>query len=206
MALAHVERELLRLGDIVASMVRDSIDLFIDEDDVLVESIKERDNQVDTLSREINLFLAKLMDAGEFDESSRMIRLMTFSSDLESAADVIDNNLLELANKKHALKVEFSKAGWGELHELHSEVSKLVPKALSCFQMHNKELAEEIINSKRQIRKLEKKFKESHMRRLIEGKKASINTSSIHLDVLNEYRRVAGLATNYMYHVKKAGN
>ncbi len=204
-ALANVERELLRMGDIVALMVKDSIDLFKDEDLDLIESIKERDTKVDILNKEINLYLADLIDHSDAGDTKRMLRIMTFASDLESAADVIDNSILELSKKKHFLKVEFSKSGWEEMHTLHAEVSRLIPMALSCFQLQNKELAEKIIESKRNIRVLEKRFKESHMRRLVAGKKASINTSSIHLDALNDYRRIAGLVSNYIYHVRKTG-
>ncbi|MBT4760981.1 MAG: Na/Pi cotransporter family protein [Bdellovibrionaceae bacterium] len=204
-AIAHAERELLRLGDIVATMIRDSMDLFVDDNEELIESIRERDNKVDLLNKEIHLFLASYMD--EVDGggvNKQMMRMLSFASDLESAADVIDNNLMPLSQKKHALKLEFSHEGWEELYQLHGIVSQLAAMSLSCFQLQDKDLAAKILKTKRKVRKLEKHMKESHIERIVKGQKNSINTSSIHLDVLGEYRRIVGLMSNHIYHILKS--
>ncbi len=203
-AIAHAERELFRMGDIVATMVRDSIDLFVDENPDIEDSIRERDNKVDLLNKEINLFLARYMDEVEGGGvNKQMMRIMSFASELESAADVIDNNILALSQKKHALKLEFSKEGWAELYELHGEVTKIAPMTISCFQLQDAKLAEKLLKTKRKVRNLEKKMKMSHIERIVKGQKDSINTSSIHLDVLGEYRRIVSLLTNHIYHILK---
>ena len=49
------------------------------------------------------------------------------------------------------------------------------------------------------LRKLETELREKHISRLIEGKPESVNTSSIHMDVLGDFRRVSGLLTNHVY-------
>src|SRR4029077_5721657 len=54
-AVAHAERELLRMADMVTSMVNDSLKLFRREDVDLVHSMRKRDDHVDLLARELNL-------------------------------------------------------------------------------------------------------------------------------------------------------
>ena len=196
---AHAERECLRMADIVMSMLRDSISVLKDENQDLVDDLRARDNKVDLLNREISLFITKFMDSSESSLQHQMVRLFGFVSDLESAADVVDNSILELAKKKHTLKVEFSDEGWSELVGMHKAVMEVAALSISCFQIQSRELAEQVVLKKRVIRKMEKTMREAHISRLVEGRKDSINTSSIHLDVLSDYRRVVGLFANHVY-------
>ncbi|MCH2534774.1 MAG: Na/Pi cotransporter family protein [Bdellovibrionales bacterium] len=202
-AIAHAERELLRMGDIVATMIRDSIDLFKDEDPELMDSIKERDTQVDILNKEINLFIAQHINEAKELETRQFMKIMSYAADLETAADVIDNSLYDMAQKKHALKLEFSKEGWEELLDLYQEVTRLAPLSISCFQLQDPRLAQQILDTKRNIRKMEKQMRETHLERIVRGKKESINTSSIHLDVLSDYRRIVGLLSTHIYSILK---
>ncbi|RME14120.1 MAG: Na/Pi cotransporter family protein, partial [Bdellovibrio sp.] len=197
--LAHAEREVLRMADIVLSMVKDSFQLFKGENKDLYEDIKERDNKVDLLNREISLFLTQHMENSESTDYDQMIRLISFVADLESAADVVDKNIVHLAGKKQNLKVDFSQQGWDELKKMHQMVVELMELSILAFQRKDPRLGEQVLYLKRKIRVLEKNLRETHIERLIAGKKESINTSSIHMDVLAEYRRIAGLMSNHVY-------
>jgi phosphate:Na+ symporter len=199
--IAHAEREILRMGDIVISMVKDSIRLLRDEDTDLITDMRTRDNKVDLLNREISLFLTQVLDRNPGTNNAHVVHLISFASDLESAADVIENSLLELAMKKHSLKVEFSDEGWRDLQEMHDQVVKVSELSMSCFQTGNKDLAARVVHLKRQIRKLEKELREKHIGRLVSGRQDSINTSSIHMDGLSDLRRVVGLMSNHVYSV-----
>lgn len=201
---AHAEREVYRMGDIVATMLHDSLEIFRRDDSELVKSIRVRDDRVDILNREINLYLARQLNR-QPDQTNylRMMKTLTFCTDLESCADVIDNQLLDLARKKHDLKVEFSSQGWKDLEEMHRAVVQVLGLSLSCFQTGDAEVAAKVIFHKRNIRKLEKRMREAHIQRIAEGLRDSITTSSIHMDVLGEYRRIAGLASNHAYPLVK---
>ncbi|OFZ19162.1 MAG: hypothetical protein A2Z20_02225 [Bdellovibrionales bacterium RBG_16_40_8] len=197
--LAHAERECLRMADIVISMIKDSIRILDDDDTDLADDLRSRDNKVDLLNREISRFITKFIDNNDGVMHRQMVRLFSFASDLESAADVIDNSILDLARKKHSLKVEFSSEGWSELKGLHTAVMEVASLSVSCFQLQSKDLAAKVVFKKRVIRKMEKTMREAHIERLVQGRADTINTSSIHLDVLNDYRRVVGLLANHVY-------
>lgn len=201
--VAHAEREIMRMGDIVVSMIRDSLDLLRHENQEAIQDMRNRDNKVDLLNREISMFITKYMDSSEGAFHSQMVRLFSVANDLEAAADVIDNSILELAGKKHRLKVEFSNEGWHDLEALHKAVSDIAMMSLSCFQLHSHDLATTIIAKKREIRKTEKTMREAHIDRLVQGRRESINTSSIHMDVLSDYRRIVGLFSNHVYALAK---
>jgi len=205
-AVAHAEREVLRMADIVLNMVRGSIQVLKDENVDMEEEIQQRDDQVDLLNREINLFLVRHMEETDSISQKRMLRIIYFGADLESAADTIDNNILELGRKKHALKLNFSSEGWEEIQKLHAEVVKVAELSISCFQVGEMDLASKVVFHKREVRKMERQFRESHIERLVRAQIDTINTSSIHLDVLSEYRRVVGLLSNHVYSLMKEGD
>ncbi|MCB0350193.1 MAG: Na/Pi cotransporter family protein [Bdellovibrionales bacterium] len=197
--LAHAERECLRMADIVISMIKDSILILKNENIDLADDLRTRDNQVDMLNREISLYITKYTDQNDGALNKEMIRLFGFAADLESAADVIDNSILELARKKHSLKLDFSNEGWSEIISLHDAMIEVAALSVSCFQTQSKDLAAKVVFKKRVIRKMEKTMREAHIERLVQGKAETINTSSIHLDVLSDYRRVVGLLSNHVY-------
>ncbi|MGE3974856.1 MAG: Na/Pi cotransporter family protein [Bdellovibrionales bacterium] len=197
-AYAQSVRESLRMADIVNTMVYDSIKLFESKNPDLMDDLRSRDNKVDHLFREIKSFLVKQAgEGGEFNHQT--LELLSFVTDIESAADIVDKNLIVLSEKKHTLQLEFSPQGWVELQQIHESVLDIIRVSLSAIQLHDKALAEEMLQKKRHLRVVERRFRESHLSRLNRGLKASINTSSIHLEILSDYRRIAGLFTNHAY-------
>lgn len=202
-AVAHAEREILRMADIVTVMIDKSLELFRRENPDLVTAMRKRDDHVDLLARELNLYLARNVESAGAVYHTQMMGLMNYTTDLEASADVVENQLLELATKKHHLKLEFSPEGWRDLEEMSNAVSQVASMSVVCFQRQDKDLAAKIIFHKRNVRKLEKRMRESHMVRLVKGTPESVNTSSIHLDVLGEYRRIVGLMSNHVYSLLK---
>jgi len=202
-AVAHAEREALRMADVVTSMIEDSLKMFRRDDLDLIESMRRRDDRADLLARELNLYLAQQLDQAPDGLRQQMLKLMYFVTDLEAAADVVDNQLIELAQKKHHMKVNFSDEGWKDLEEISAAVLHVCNMSVACFQTQDKDLAAKVIFHKRNIRKLEQKMRESHVTRLVKGTPESIITSSIHLDVLGEYRRIVGLMSNHVYGLMK---
>jgi phosphate:Na+ symporter len=201
-ALAHAQREAMRMADIVISMIKDSLLLFEKESDELLESIRKRDDKVDILNREINIFLSQQVDSPT-EISQDIYRIMSFVTDMECVGDVIDNSLVELSKKKHNLKLTFSHEGWEELRLMSAKVLETAELSISAFQLRDLELGAKVIYLKREIRKLEKSLRQKHLERLVLQKESTIHTSAIHLDVLSEYRRITGLVSNHVYAILK---
>lgn len=197
LAVSYAHREIMRTADIVLSMVRDSIHLFEKNDASLFESIKDRDNKVDFLYREVKMFLLDHANRSSTAVQQNIMNMIMFLSDLERAADSIDLNLLSLAQKKNNLKLDFSAEGWKEIRELHEQVVRVAITAINSYV--TKDLCNEAIRMKRELAKTEIHMRENHIGRLNRGLTTSINTSSIHLDLLSEYRRIASLLCNHAY-------
>ena len=201
LAISYANREIMRLADMVLGMVTDSIRLFEVADTTLLESIKERDNKVDFLYRETKMFLLDHVNKSGQKVQQSIMNMIMFLSDLERAADAIDINIVALAIKKYALKLEFSPEDWEEVKIMHGHVVKVASMAVNSYQ--TKELSDEAIKLKRELTKIEITFRENHISRLNRGIRDSINTSSIHLDLLSEYRRIVSLLCNHAYNGDK---
>lgn len=201
LAISYSQREIMRMADIVVSMIKDSVVLFETEDPGLVQSIKDRDNQVDFLYREIKMFLLNHANTNTTVVHQNIMNIIMFISDLERAADSIDINIRSLAIKKHALKLEFSAEGLDEIKLMHAQVVKVASMGINAYD--NPQMCELAIKLKRDLAKLEITFRENHISRLNRGLRETINTSSIHLDLLSEYRRIASLLCNHAYATTK---
>ena len=197
LAVSYGSREIMRTADIVVSMIEDSLHLFSNYSPADIEAIKAKDNKVDFLYREIKMFLLDHANKNSSAVQQNIMSMILFLSDLERAADAIDINVVTLAIKKNALKLEFSDEGWRELEEMHAQVMKVARLAISSYDQ--RQLCEEVIRLKRELAKLEISYREHHVERLNRGMRDSINTSSIHMDLLSEYKRIVGLLANHAY-------
>lgn len=196
-ALSYAQREIMRTADIVLSMIKDSLHLFESYSPTEIEAIKAKDNQVDFLYKEIKMFLLDHANKNPTMVQQPIMDMILFLSDIERAADAIDINIVTLAIKKNALKLEFSQEGWDELKNMHEQLLKAAQLSISSF--YQRELCEQVIQFKRDLAKLEISYREHHIERLNKGMRETINTSSIHLDLLSEYKRIVGLLSNHAY-------
>lgn len=201
-AISYAQREILRTADIVLSMIQDSLKMLeTGADQAIIHSIKDRDNKVDFLYRETKMFLLDHANKSNTVVHQNIMNMIMFLSDIERAADAIDINITGLAIKKGALKLHFSDEGWDEIKKMHDELVKVAALAISSFT--NKEICSDAIQLKRDLTKLEIQLRENHIGRLNRGIAMSINTSSIHLDLLSEFRRIGSLLCNHAYNQNK---
>ncbi len=199
-ALGQATREALRMGDVVQGMLRDSVTVFGQNNQELLEDVERRDDQLDFLEREIKLFLVRLsretMDA---DLAGKEISLITFIGNLENIGDIIDKNLMELARKKLYHGRHFSDAGWAEILEFHGLISKNLERAIAAFAASDRRLAQDVLDQRPVVRQRERELRESHLDRLRAGLAESLETSDIHLDVLTNLKRISSHVTALVY-------
>jgi phosphate:Na+ symporter len=200
LALGQANRETLRLADIVQDMLKSSIDVFKENDRVLLERLEERDNDVDLLDREIKLYLTKLTSENLSDEqAARELEILAFTDNMENIGDVIDKNLMEIAGKKINANVSFSKDGMREIVTLHEKVIDNFEMGVATFASGDVELARRLLDRKIKLAQTEREMREAHIKRLHMGLKESIDTSAIHLDVLTNLKRINSYITNIAY-------
>jgi phosphate:Na+ symporter len=200
LALGQAHREALRMADIVSEMLTKTIDAFTREDPELIEFIEEKDNQVDTLERDIKHYVTKLSQQGLSEEQSRReIDTLSFVNNMENIGDIVDRNLMELAKKRLSKGARFSEAGAQEITLLHKKVLQNLELAIAAFASSDRALAQQVLERKLELSQTERKFRQAHIERLHEGYRESIDTSEIHLDVLTNLKRINSHITAVAY-------
>ena len=206
-ALACAEREVLHLGDIVETMLRQAMTALMTDDRRLVAEISRMDDTVDKLDEAVKLYVTRLTrESLDERDGHRAMEIIAFSINLEHIGDIIDKNLMELAQKKIKRKLAFSKQGSAELEAFHQEVVGNLNLAFSVFMSGDVRIARQLIAEKASLRTAEPAAAESHLARLRERRPESIESSSLHLDVLRDLKRIHSHICSVAYPVlERAG-
>ena len=199
-ALAAAARETLRLSDAVARMLDDTMTVFTKDDSKLAKTVEKADDEVDGLYEAIKLYLTELSKHGlDESESRRYVDVLTFTTNLEHIGDIIDKNLMELAQKKIRNKLAFSKEGLAELTDFHHRVAANLQMACNLFMSGDVKMARQLLQEKADLRLAEQRAAESHYERIRAGRAESIETSAIHLDLIRDLKRVNSHLTAVAY-------
>lgn len=201
-ALGQAVREALRMGDVVVQSLRDSIVVLERNDEALMRQVIARDDVIDRLEEDIKQFLIQLGAQQLTEEQSeRETALIFVIADLEEIGDIVEKNLMELAEKKMRGGHSFSAPGWAEIVDVHAKVVENLELALSALAAQDFSIAEKVIRHKSRINLRERELRQTHIQRLHEGLRESIDTSSLHLDLLANLKRANSLAAGIAYAV-----
>ncbi len=204
-AIACATREVLRMADTVESMLRGVIEVFRSDDSKLLESVSDMDDEVDRLHEAIKLYLTRVTrNALNDDDSRRCVDIISFTTNLEHIGDIVDKNLLDLAQKKIRNKLMFSEQGWQELTAMHARTLHQMQLAMSVFVSHDIETARQLLKEKEKFRELDMQGSQKHLARLRSGRIESIETSALHLDILRDLKRINSHLTSVAYPILDA--
>jgi len=205
-ALGAAAREVIRLAEFVEIMLRESIVTFSEGDDSRRKQISQLDHRVDRLQESIKLYLTRLTRT-PLDEnlSRKAFDLILFTTNLEHVGDILDKTLLELAAKKQRLQLSFSSEGWAEIQSMHQAAVEQMRLAITVFMTQDLDMARRLVEAKDKMRGFERKAAESHLNRLRAGTLASIETSSLHMDVIRDLKRIFAHLTSVAYPILEAG-
>ncbi len=190
-ALEQAAMESLRMATIVQGMLKDVKQVFTEGDHRgLMEEIKQREEAVDHLNREIKLYLIQLSKNLSEKESAREMALLNFISHLENMGDIIDDNLLELGEKKRVEGVHFSDAGLTEIHLFHQMVCQDFDDVILAFGTDQEERARKVIAEREAFHQRAQEMRAAHIARLHQGLSRAIESSAIHLDLITHFSRI----------------
>jgi phosphate:Na+ symporter len=202
LAFANAFREVLRMSEIAQEMCSQVLIPFEETGHETIERLEELDDQVDHLDREIKFYLAKVNRAelGEA-QARRQMELLTLTHDLEQIGDVINKEMMELAEKKRRKNVSFSVEGWNEIREFHRMVVENFRLAITALASGDGDLGKKVLRHKKHLAEIEQEYGQRHLLRLHQGLRESFETSSIHLDLLSNLRRINSVVCRMAYPV-----
>ena len=205
LALTAAARETLRMGDALESMLRDCITVFKTDDRKLAVDIIKRDDVVDRLCEDVKHYLLRISpELMDEKDSARSMEILQFATNLEHAGDIVEKNLIELAIKKMKNRLRFSDEGMAEIESLHVALLDTLRLSLAVFMQGNARMARQMIAEKVEFRERERRAADKHIARLRGRNPDTIETSSLHMDVLRDLKRIHSHLVSVAYPLLEA--
>jgi phosphate:Na+ symporter len=132
------------------------------------------------------------------------MEIISFAINLEHIGDIVDKNLSELATKKTKRRFQFSPEGAEELSAFHRRIMDSLRIAFGVFMSSDATEARKLLVEKAALRNTELAATERHLDRLREGRPETLETTSLHLDVLRDLRRIHSHICSVAYPVLDA--
>ncbi|UVK98882.1 Na/Pi cotransporter family protein [Pseudomonas sp. B21-048] len=202
LALANAARETLRIGDLVDSLLEAMLDVLRGKQTAVTQEIRRLTDDVEALYSAIKLYLAQMPreDLSEQD-SRRWAETIELAINLKLSSDLIERMLRKVQQQKTSQRRSFSEVGLEELAGLHSQLIANLRLGLSVYLSSDPESARQLLREKRRFRAQERRLAHAHVSRLNRKIVQSIETSSLHLELIADMRRLNSLFCSSAYAV-----
>nr|WP_315466240.1 Na/Pi cotransporter family protein [uncultured Rhodoferax sp.] len=191
LAISCAVREAMHQADVVEAMLLGSIKVMKDSDVDLAQELRKMDDTVDELYSDIKYYLTKISrEALGESEAKRWTDIISFTINMEQIGDIIERVIQDIEDKKINKGRQFSDAGLAEICELHARLVDNLRLGMSVFLNGSVRDARRLLEEKTKFRDLEHQYAASHIARLADNTLPSIETSSLHLDLISDLKRI----------------
>ncbi|HMM61781.1 MAG TPA: PhoU domain-containing protein, partial [Candidatus Rifleibacterium sp.] len=191
LALGNVAREISRMAGHVEYMMEKVPEMISYGREDTIKEVGVREEKVDTAQYEITKYLSSLSEESLTEnQTSTMMKYMAIINDLEGQGDLIHKIIVPFARAKAREEIRFSEEGFRELLNMFDRVNENFMLIINAFATNNLETAERVLKSERTFEVLIKRLRTAHMRRVFQHKVQSIETSTLHMDLLQCFKRI----------------
>lgn len=191
LAISCAAREALHQADVVETMLNGMLPVIRDNDLVLAKQLRSMDDTVDSLYSAIKYYLTKISrEALAEEESQRWTDIISFTINMEQIGDIVEHILIDIEDKKIKPGRHFSDAGMAEITELHERLVANLRLGMSVFLNGNVRDAQKLLEEKMRFRDLERTYANTHLSRLSANTLQSQETSSLHIDLISDLKRI----------------
>ncbi|MES2245649.1 MAG: Na/Pi cotransporter family protein [Pseudomonadota bacterium] len=191
LAISNAAREALHQADIVETMLIGTLDVIRNNDLRLAQELRQLDDTVDELYSAIKYYMTRISrEALGEEESRRWTDIISFTINMEQIGDIIERVIIDIEDKKIKPQRNFSAAGMAEIVELHERLIANLRLSMSVFLNGNVRDAQKLLEEKARFRDLERAYATTHLDRLSDRTTLSIETSSLHIDLISDLKRI----------------
>ncbi len=205
LAISCAAREALHQADLVETMLNGLKTVWQTDDQRLAAELRAMDDQVDSLYSAIKYYMTKISRSSlDENEGRRWTEIISFTINMEQIGDLVERVLQDVEDKKIKKGRQFSHAGLQEINEMHDHLVANLRLAMSVFLTSNARDAQKLLEEKTRFRELELAYSATHLNRLADNTIQSIETSSLHIDIISDLKRINSLLCSVAYPVLEA--
>ncbi len=205
-ALVNAEREVLRMGEVVERMFRNTFIALKKNDVELAKRTRKMDHVANKFYDEVKLYLTRLSreSLGE-KESKRCNEIMAFATNLEHIGDIISGDMIDsILRKKLVNRAKMSLQDREDINNLYQPVLTSFSLSMNVFTSGDISMARQLLAKKYKFIKLEKQAVVNHLNKLREDFAYDSRLSALQLDVLRDLKRVNSHLTSVTYPILEA--
>ena len=205
-ALVNAEREVLRMGEVVERMFRNTFIALKKNDVELAKNTRKMDHLANEYYDQIKRFLTRLSRESLGDkESKRCNEIMSFATNLEHIGDIISVDMIDsILRKKLVNRAKMSLQDREDINSLYQPVLTSFSLSLNVFTSGDIGMARQLLSKKYKFIKLEKQAVVNHLNKLREDITYDSHLSALQLDVLRDLKRINSHLTSVSYPILEA--
>ena len=165
-ALEQARLEVVRMIELAASSVADASAAFFQRDSKRLRLVGQKEEAIDNLQNKITQYLIRISRHDLSPGESKALPVLLHSvNDIERIGDHAVN-LAEVAQRCIDDALPFTDTAIGELEQMQAEVSRMFETVIRALAESDMEIAKEVFKSEDALNDMERRFRESHIRRL----------------------------------------
>jgi phosphate:Na+ symporter len=190
-ALSNAAREVLRMADVVDTMLRKSQNLFHEDDRNGVIEVSRMDDVVDSLYTAVHRYLGAIShDALSEADGRRLSEILAFAINLEHVGDIIDKNLMEIAAKRIKNRLRLPDNSLAEIDGMHARLLEHLRLAAAVLMFQDVASARRLVAEKEQFREIERAATRWHLAQMRAAHPEAMEASALQLDIVRDLKRM----------------
>lgn len=194
-AAGQVAKETLRMANKAKKGLALALEAFEKNDEKLIKKVYENEGVINTLNEAITNYLVKLSKCDLSDKELSIVAA-TFHviNDIERIGDHAEN-IADLTSQKISKKLEYSSQAMEQINNMYNKTTEALQVAIDSYAKKDIEKAKSIEYIESEIDRLQKKYRELHIKRLYDGT-CNAYAGAIYLDLLSNLERIGDHSTN----------
>ncbi len=205
LALEQAKKEINRQMECAKEALNDSLTIFFEMNSSLIDRVRQREEVVDNLQKEIIQYLVELSQRQlEEDEAEKIPVLIHSVNDVERVGDHAIN-ILELAQRRSEQKLPLGKEEGEELHKLVQVVHSMFSNTSSALIQEELGSARVVLENENMLNKLQVDLKAQHIERVNRGRYNYL-AGIIYIDFVDNMEKIgdhlSNIAQGVMRHLR----
>lgn len=203
LAMTAVQKELNRMLDVATSMFSDVMKLFDNpktDEKTLVKEIKQSEDVVDALEREITDYLAEVsLHETSVETSKEITRSIHIAHNIEKIADHSES-ILRLVRRKYNKELEFSSETKGHIHNIAGKVEEFLSLLTENLPLQDRNIMNEAEALEQSIDQLRGELRAARVDQMIESD-GDVKSHLIFIDMLSNFEKIGDYAYNIAQYI-----
>ena len=202
MAVGQAHREVVRMGHLAVKNLTQALDCFFHYDEALAQKVRDREDSVDILNREIGDGMSQLRELNLNTYGLRRVSMLAIAvTDMERLSDHAEN-IVEYVERLRNQRTRISETGCKELRQMADDTLAAVNLALDIFEHEAYEKLDAIEALEKRVDEQEDLLINNHVQRLMAQICDPIG-GIVFTDLVTDLERCSDHAINIAYALKE---